>query len=118
MKNSYLLLMIIVILLVVSFFLFSKVNTPNNQPNPVPTPSAQVKGVQYSPSPGSSTPVVTIGQRTKTSGCVALNGLADSACTPGAVFPGVTRDQVCTSGYSKSVRNVPTAIKDEVYREY
>ncbi len=58
------------------------------------------------------------GNRTKTSGCVASGGLPDRACTPGAVFSNVTRDQVCTPGYARSVRDVPTEVKDEVYREY
>src|SRR5207249_9717998 len=44
--------------------------------------------------------------------------LPDSACTPGAIFPNVTADQVCQRGYSASVRNVPAAVSREVYREY
>ena len=42
----------------------------------------------------------------------------DTHCTPGATFSGVTAQQVCTPGYSKSVRNVPQSTKDKVYREY
>src|SRR5207253_407214 len=74
--------------------------------------------IQSQPSPNNSVSTTTIGQRTKTSGCIASNGLPDIACTPGAIIAGATKDQVCTPGYSKSVRNVPTAIKDEVYSEY
>jgi hypothetical protein len=44
--------------------------------------------------------------------------LQDRACTPGAVFAGVTKQQVCTLGYSKRVRNVPSATKRQVYAEY
>jgi hypothetical protein len=62
--------------------------------------------------------VPTIGHRTKTAGCMAMNGLPDSACTPGAVFADVTTDQVCTPGYSKNVRNVPESEKNAVYTEY
>jgi hypothetical protein len=58
------------------------------------------------------------GQQTKTSGCVASGGLPDAACTPGAIFPNATVDQICTSGYAKSVRNVPSSEKDQVYAEY
>ncbi|MEO6890838.1 MAG: HNH endonuclease signature motif containing protein [Ktedonobacteraceae bacterium] len=58
------------------------------------------------------------GVQTKTSGCVAHNGLQDSACTPGAIFPQATKDAICQSGYSRSVRNVPTSEKDQVYAEY
>lgn len=58
------------------------------------------------------------GVQTKTSGCQAHNALPDSACTPGALMPNVTVSQICTSGYSSSVRNVPTSEKNKVYAEY
>jgi hypothetical protein len=71
---------------------------------------------------GSSTPATPgshgIGQRTKTSGCVAQNALPDSACSPGAIFADVTKDQVCVPGYSKGVRDVPDSVKNQVYAEY
>lgn len=38
--------------------------------------------------------------------------------TPGEIFSNVTASQVCTSGYSTSVRNVPTSEKEEVFAEY
>jgi len=60
----------------------------------------------------------TIGQRTKTSDCVASNGLPDSACTPGAIFPDATKEQICTPGYSSQVRDVPDSVKDQAYAEY
>lgn len=60
----------------------------------------------------------TIGQRTKTSGCAAHTALPDAACTPGAIFVDVTQAQVCESGYSKGVRNVPESVKNEVFAEY
>lgn len=59
-----------------------------------------------------------IGERTKTSGCVSHNALPDSACTPGAIIADATKEQICTPGYSKNVRDVPTSVKNEVYREY
>lgn len=37
--------------------------------------------------------------------------IPDPHLTPGAVFD-VTAEQVCTPGYSKSVRNVSTTTKD------
>ena len=58
------------------------------------------------------------GVQTKTRGCVAANALQDSACTPGAIITSATKAQICTSGYAKSVRNVPTSEKDQVYAEY
>jgi hypothetical protein len=60
----------------------------------------------------------TLGQRTKTSGCVAHNALPDSACTPGAVFSQATKEQICVPGYTKTVRDVPNDVKDQVYAEY
>lgn len=41
----------------------------------------------------------------------------DPLLTPGDVFP-VTKDQVCVSGYSASVRNVPLSEWDQVFTEY
>jgi hypothetical protein len=37
--------------------------------------------------------------------------------TPGATLA-VTKEDVCTPGYSKKVRNVPLAVKQQVYAEY
>ena len=73
--------------------------------------------------PGTSTPGASGGTpnwgvQTKTSGCVANNGLQDSACTPGALISTATKEAICQSGYSRSVRNVPTSEKDQVYAEY
>jgi hypothetical protein len=59
-----------------------------------------------------------LGEQTKTSGCLAHGGLPDSACTPGAIFPNASVQQICKSGYSSSVRNVPTSEKNQVYAEY
>ena len=42
----------------------------------------------------------------------------DARCTPGAAFANVTAAQICTSGYSKGVRNVPQSEKNAVYNEY
>src|SRR3984893_15692609 len=67
---------------------------------------------------GGSTVSAPIGKRTKTSGCVAHGGLPDSACTPGAIFPDATVQQICTPGYASSVRNVPFSEADQVYAEY
>ena len=47
-----------------------------------------------------------------------MSGMPDAACTPGAVFTDVTKDDICRSGYSKSVRNVPEKEKNQVYQEY
>lgn len=68
--------------------------------------------------PGASGGTPNWGVQTKTSGCIANNGLPDSACTPGALISTATKDAICTPGYSHSVRNVPTSEKDQVYAEY
>lgn len=66
-----------------------------------------------------STPAAAFpAKRSQTSGCIASSGLPDPACTPGAVFADVTPAQVCTPGYSQSVRDVTTEERDQVYAEY
>lgn len=59
-----------------------------------------------------------LGQQTKTKDCQAENGMPDPSCTPGAIFSTATVAQICTKGYSASVRNVSTTTKKDVYAEY
>jgi len=59
-----------------------------------------------------------LGTRTKTTGCKINGALPDPDCSPGAIFPNATVFQICQSGYSKSVRNVSVATKNQVYHEY
>lgn len=86
--------------------------------------SVAVTDTPIPPGPATPMPVtpgsgpVVLGQRTKTSGCESSNGLPDSPCTPGAVFPDATKDLICQPGYSSSVRNVPVEVKAQVYAEY
>ena len=48
-----------------------------------------------------------------------MNGpFPDRACTPGAVFPDATVEQICVKGYTKTVRNVSTALRKKVFEEY
>jgi hypothetical protein len=61
---------------------------------------------------------ITLGPRTKTSGCQLSRALQDRACTPGAIIKGVTREQICATGYSKEVRDVSEEEKEDVFREY
>ncbi len=77
--------------------------------NPPAPPTAAGSG----PSPSSH-----FGQQTKNSGCVSQNAEPDPACTPGDVLPDVTVQQICQSGYSSQVRNVPDSEKEQVYAEY
>ena len=80
-----------------------------------PVPPTAVPTTPVPTTPGTPT---SLGQRTKTGGCVSSNGLPDSACTPGAVFSDATADQICTPGYSSKVRNVPSDVKAQAYAEY
>jgi len=59
-----------------------------------------------------------LGHPTRFSGCHVRGQLPDSACTPGAIFAGATVSQICTPGYSRSVRNVPASQKQSIYAEY
>ena len=48
-----------------------------------------------------------------------MNGaLPDHACTPGAIFKGVTRSKICRYGYTRTVRFVTYSNKTRVYHEY
>jgi hypothetical protein len=65
----------------------------------------------------SSAAALTLGVQTKTANCAATGVYPDFSCSPGAVLD-VTKDQICISGYSSSVRNVPESEKSDVYAEY
>lgn len=56
--------------------------------------------------------------RLKTAGCVALGGLPDHACTPGAIFASTTVETICEPGYTKGVRNVSVSLKKKIYNAY
>ncbi len=58
------------------------------------------------------------GMQARTSGCQVQGPLPDSACTPGDIIPTASKDQICQSGYSRSVRNVPQSVKTQAYDEY
>jgi hypothetical protein len=60
----------------------------------------------------------TLGHRTKSAGCHVRSQLPDAGCTPGAIFTKASVSQICTPGYSRSVRNVPESLKRSVYAEY
>ncbi len=77
------------------------------------------------PKPASTTrtqppiaPKATFGHPTKSSGCSIRGGLPDPACTPGSIFADATVTQICTSGYSESVRDVSDTTREEVYAAY
>jgi hypothetical protein len=87
------------------------VQPPPNDQTPVVT--------EHIPDTATPLPVIHWGQRTKTSGCRVRGSLPDPACTPGdLITPLVTREDVCTPGYSSGVRDVSTSLKEKVYRAY
>jgi hypothetical protein len=98
---------ILLILLVMGFWAFYKNQKVAITPIPVTPPTPTV--VQ--------SPAV-LGVQTKTAGCQIQGPMPDKDCTPGAVFSGVTKEQVCVPGYSQTVRNVPESEKNAVYNEY
>lgn len=76
-------------------------------------------GLPHPKGPASSEPSPYVPPApTKTQNCGVANSLPDRACTPGAVFAGVTSQQVCEAGYATSVRDVPAALKQTIYEAY
>ncbi len=64
-----------------------------------------------------STSFAAYGVQTRTFGCSADQALQDPACTPGAVLT-TDKSIICVSGYTQTVRNVTTATKKKVFKEY
>ena len=93
------------ILFLLIFLLYWYVSSTHQ---PVSQPSA----------PSVTTAPLVLGLQTKTFGCIVHDGLQDKSCTPGAIFPQATKEQICVVGYTKNVRNVPKNIKDQVFAEY
>lgn len=108
MKQSYLLLGLLAGFLLGYLFLSQ---------NKAPVSPEVSNGVIQS-TPEASVSAQITKTRTKTANCLAQNGLQDKECTPGQIIPGVTKDQICVPGYSKSVRNVPESEKKQVYESY
>ncbi len=54
----------------------------------------------------------------KSSDCRVRGPLPDHDCTPGAVFPDVTKEKICVHGYSKTVRDVPASLKKKAHADY
>jgi len=60
----------------------------------------------------------SIDARTKSADCVVEGALPDHACTPGAIFPNATPEEVCVPGYTKTVRSVSQKLKKQMYAAY
>ena len=56
--------------------------------------------------------------RVKSADCQYNGVLPDHKCTPGAIFQNATTGQICVSGYSKTVRQVSTKLRQSVFAEY
>lgn len=99
----------VILILFIAGFAFYKFSQVPNSPVPVINQASPSAYIQVSPSP-------TFGRITKTSGCISVNGLPDSGCTPGDIDPRVTQDNInqtiCVSGYTKTVRPPVTYTND------
>lgn len=112
---------VIVLAAIVIVVILASSGGGSKSPSPTQAATSSSAPATAAASPGAAgTPAAAapLGQRTKTDGCAINGALPDSACTPGAVFPNVTKEQICKPGYAKSVRNVPEAEKAQVYAEY
>ena len=78
---------------------------------------ADSKIIAKPPTTSSALPQSQYGVRTKTTGCIANQELPDPACSPGAVLTTDT-SIICVSGYTQTVRDVPTSEKEQVFAEY
>ncbi len=61
---------------------------------------------------------LSLPERIKTADCEVVGSLPDPDCTPGAVFPNVTKEQTCVQGYTKTVRSVSVSLKKKIYLAY
>jgi hypothetical protein len=113
-RRKYQPLLLIITIIFLGIYLYSHYQQRSKAaPESIsPTPTVQPQITQ----PASSS--ASLRQRTKTTNCVIINAVQDKDCTPGAVFSDVTKEQICTPGYSKTVRNVPESEKKAVYAEY
>ncbi len=87
------------------------------QLTPIPVASLQ-PSPQPLPTPIVSTISAVLGMQVQFENCTIENALPDPDCSPGAIFPNITKDDICTSGYTKKVRDVSSATKKKVYVMY
>ncbi len=106
MKYLYLLVVIAAVLSLALIGCNVVINTPSGTSGGSPSGSGTSSGAPH------------FGVQTKTSGCMVRGPLQDPDCTPGAIISTATTDMICQPGYARSVRNVPTSEKDQVFAEY
>ena len=104
-RRSTLSTLLIVLILAVFLILYRSQNPTTSTPPASATPTVAHTAPKW-------------GVQTKTSGSMAHDGLPDSACTPGDIFPDATKEKICVPGYARSVRDVPQSLKNKVYDEY
>ena len=104
-RNLLTVVLFFLLLIAVSWFVY-------NHYQHLQTPQTTQQSPQVAP------PALSIGTRTKDSNCVVQGPLPDKQCTPGAIFEQATVKEICVSGYTKTVRNVPQSLKKQVYAEY
>jgi hypothetical protein len=69
--------------------------------------------------PAGEAPPTDQNQPASTAGRAGPDSLyPDPTLTPGAVFDGATREVICVPGYTRTVRNVTSAERAQVYAEY
>jgi len=113
-RNRLLTLVVLLVVIAVVLAIGLNSRSTSRQDTATATVAANTTGSATQPAPQGS----VLGSQTKNAGCTAAGGLPDRACTPGAVLPSATKEQICVPGYAKNVRNVPEAEKLQVYREY
>src|SRR5262249_17886860 len=88
-------------------------------PPAVPTPTAVPNDPALVPLPTGVAGTWTPQARTKTTSCVSVGGLPDSACTPGVIDTRVSQanisSTICPGGYPGTVRP-PVSVTDSIKR--
>lgn len=113
----------LLVLFLVSVLAFAG-NSKNNSSTQI-IPSSQPSVAQSASPSAIPNNNLTLGKRTKTTGCTSANGLPDKECTPGDIDPKVTQDNIkqtiCVSGYTKIVRppvSYTEPLKLKIMQEY
>ncbi len=109
--------MLFLSLLVIGYSLYQTMHPKLASVHTTAVPAQSQTSIPVGAQPGSGTSAV-LGAQTQRAGCVARGPLPDSKCTPGALIATATKDQICVSGYSATVRNVSSATKAAVFQEY
>lgn len=70
------------------------------------------------PESSSSGVPITEKERNKFENCQIINYLPDSSCTPGAIKPDISINEVCQSNLNQFENDIPTTTADKVYKSY